>query len=335
MLGDALHTALQGAGVMSESAALSPGLWAMLRLILILSVLVVAQAMRLSAQDLSPRAYLITPSGGNAVILTWSFYDGGVDFNGTIPITGATGQYHVPVFSYYHSLSFFGRSANITASLPYGVGSFQGNELGTQRSIYRSGLLDLSFRFSVNLIGGPAMPVREFLKWKQKTLLGFSVKVVAPTGQYSGSKLVNWGINRWGVKPELGYSRRWGKWMLDAYGGIWFYTTNPQFFSVPAPGPQSQSPIGSFEGHLSRDFGRRYWVSLDGNFWFGGTTTLNGIQNPSTRQSSSRLGGTFSVPISKHQSLKVAYSRGTYIRFGGNYQNLQVAWQYSWLGKPP
>jgi hypothetical protein len=162
------------------------------------------------------------------------------------------------------------------------------------------------------------------------------VKVVAPTGQYSGTKLVNWGINRWGVKPELGYSRRWGKWMLDAYGGIWFYTTNPQFFSVPAPGPQSQSPIGSFEGHLSRDFGRRrYWASLDGNFWFGGATTLNGIQNPSTRQSSSRLGGTFSVPISKHQSLKFAYSRGTYIRFGGDYQNLQVAWQYSWLGKPP
>ena len=31
---------------------------------------------------------------------------------------------------------------------------------------------------------------------------------------------------------------------------------------------------------------------------------------------------------------KFSYSRGTYIRFGGDYQNLQLAWQYSWLGRP-
>jgi len=37
------------------------------------------------------------------------------------------------------------------------------------------------------------------------------------------------------------------------------------------------------------------------------------------------------VPLTSHQSMKFAYSRGTYIRFGGNYNNVQVAWQYSWL----
>ena len=78
----------------------------------------------LRAQDLAPRAYIITPLHSNAVTLTWSFYNGGLNFNGTIPITGATGTYSVPVFSYYHSFSFFGRSANITASLPYAVGTF-------------------------------------------------------------------------------------------------------------------------------------------------------------------------------------------------------------------
>jgi hypothetical protein len=83
------------------------------------SILVVVSVMRLNAQDLAPRAYLITPVHSNAATLTWAFYDGGVNFNGTVPITGATGVYNVPVFSFYHSLSFFGRSANITASLPF------------------------------------------------------------------------------------------------------------------------------------------------------------------------------------------------------------------------
>jgi outer membrane putative beta-barrel porin/alpha-amylase len=287
-----------------------------------------------AAQDLAPRAYLITPLHANAVTLTWSFYSGGFDFNGTVPITGATGTYSVPVFSYYHSLSFFGRSANVTVSLPYGVGTFTGDVLGQDVSVYRSGLLDLSARFSVNLKGGPAMAPKEFVKWKQKTIIGASLKIVAPTGQYDPNRIVNWGINRWAFKPELGYSRRWRHWLLDGYGGVWFYTTNAASYSIPIPQQQTEEPIGSFEGHLSHDFKARAWVSLDGNFWWGGVTALNGIRNLATKQTGSRIGGTVSLPITKHQSIKIAYSNGTYIRFGGNYQNVQVAWQYSWIGSP-
>jgi hypothetical protein len=293
------------------------------------------------AQDLAPRAYLITPVHANAITLTWSFYDGGVNFNGTVPITGATGKYNVPVFSYYHSLHVFGRSANITASLPYAVGTFSGDVLGKDRSIYRSGLLDFSARFSVNLKGGPAMQAQQFAKWKQKTILGASVKIVAPTGQYDPTKLINWSINRWAFKPEFGYSERWGNWVLDGYLGVWFYTTNTAFFDVPVPRPQTEAPVGSLEGHLSYDFKKfaglaklRGWASLDGNFWWGGLATLNGIRNVETKQTSSRIGGTVSLPLKTHQSIKVAYSGGTYSRFGGTYQNLQVAWQYSWLGRP-
>src|SRR4029077_4692770 len=106
----------------------------------------------------------------------------------------------------------------------------------------------------VNLKGGPAMPVSQFVKWKQKTVLGASLRVVVPTGQYDSKRLINWGINRWAFKPEFGYSRRLAeKWVLDSYAGVWFFTTNQEFFSTPAPQPQTQGPIGSFEGHLSYD----------------------------------------------------------------------------------
>jgi hypothetical protein len=306
-----------------------------LRCAIVVSGLAYALLTQAFAQDLAPRAYLITPIHANAVTVTESFYDGGLNFNGTIPITGATGKYNVPVLSYYHSLNFFGRSANITASLPYAVGTFKGDVLGTNQSIYRSGLLDFSCRFSVNLFGGPALSPREFAEWKQKVVLGASLKVIAPTGQYDPKKLINWGINRWAFKPEFGYSERWGHWVLDGYAGIWFYTTNPSSYDGPAPKPQTEGPVGSFEGHLSYDFTKRgAWASLDGNFWRGGITALNGIRNLESEQSSSRIGGTVAFPIFKHQSIKIAYSNGTYIRFGGNYQNVQVAWQYSWLGRP-
>jgi len=289
----------------------------------------------LSAQELSPRAYLITPDHSNAVTLTWSFYDGAVNFNGVYPYSGTDGVYHVPVFSYYHAFSFFGRSANVAASLPYGVGNFEGNSNRTHQSIYRSGLLDLTARLSVNLYGGKAMPVQEFARWKQKRLLGASLKIVAPTGQYDSDALINWGINRWAFKPELGYSERWGHWILDSYVGAWLYTVNPAFgYGLPAPEPQMESPIGTVEIHLSYDFPKfGLWASLDGNTWWGGENSFPNKPVPSSKQLSSRLGGTLSVPFTRHQSVKIAYSDGVYVRFGGNYQSVQVAWQYSWIGK--
>ena len=238
------------------------------------------------------------------------------------------------VLSYYHSFGLLGRSANVNASFPYAVGNFQANVAGVQQQIYRSGLLDLAARVSVNLRGGPSMPIQEMRKWKQKTLLGVSLKEVAPTGQYDPMKVVNWSANRWAIKPEFGYSRRRRNLVLDGYAGVWFYTANPRFYFPPIPKRQTQQPIGSFEGHLSYDLKPRLWFSLDGNFWFGGVTSLTGIANPATRQTGSRIGATASLPLSKTQSVKVSYNNGAYIRFGGNYQSVSVAWQYSWLGRP-
>jgi hypothetical protein len=293
----------------------------------------------LVAQDLAPRAYLITPLRSNAITLTYAFSDGNLFFNGALPITGATARASFPVFSYYHSFNFFGRSANIAAFVPYGVGHFRGTVAGAEGYAYRSGLLDTAYRLSVNLKGGPALLPREFAKWRQKKLIGVSVQVVAPTGQYDPTKLINWGSNRWAFKPEIGYSERWrGHWVFDVYGGIWLFTKNPEFFSRNAYNPgttvQTERPVGAVEAHLSHDISPRLWASLDGNFWFGGQTSLNGVENPLTRQTSSRLGLTGSLPMTRHQSIKISWSYGSYVRFGGNYLTLSVAWQYAWFGRP-
>ncbi len=299
---------------------------------------VAGAAPRLQAQDLTPRAYLITPLRSNAVTLSDVFSDGNLEFEGAVPITDATARLHMPLVALYHSLRFFGRSANATATLPYGVGHFKGTAFGAETTVYRSGLFDSVYRLSVNLKGAPAMTLGEIRTWQQKTLIGASLKVVAPTGQYDPTKLINLGSNRWSFKPELGLSRRFGHWVLDAYAGVWLFTKNPEFFSrnqyVPGTQSQTQEPIVAFETHLSYDFKPRLWVSLDGNFWHGGRTSLNGVENPVTLQKSSRIGVTASFPVTRHQSIKLGYADGAYVRFGGDYKIASVAWQYSWIGKP-
>lgn len=306
---------------------------------LFLAVLVLSLGFNASGQDLAPRAYLVTPTGSNAIILTYSHFNGDLLLDGAVPLKDATAKIQMPIVSYYHTLNFFGRTANLTFIVPYGFGDFNGTVLQAPKYAYRSGLLDSYARFTVNLVGGPAMDLAQFAKWKQKRLLGASLKVRVPTGQYDPTRLLNWGNNRWAFKPELGYSQKWGEhWVLDAYGAVWFFTANPEFFSrnqyVPGVQKQTEQPIGAIEGHLSYDVKPRLWVSLDGNFWFGGKTSLNGVQNPATQQKSSRVGATAAIPITKRQSIKFSYSNGAYVSFGGNYQNISLAWQYSWVGWP-
>lgn len=290
------------------------------------------------AQDLAPRAYLITPIHSNAIVVTYSVFAGNIEFEGAVPISDATAKTSVSIFNFYHSLSFFGRSSNFIASLPYGIGTFRGTVVGTEAEAYRSGLFAPSLRFSVNLVGGRAMNLSEFAQWKQKRIVGASVRLLPLAGQYDPTRLINLGSHRWAFKPEIGYSQRWGHWIVDAYGGGWFFTPNSDFFSRNAfsatTNVQRQSPICSLEGHLSYDFKARLWVSLDGNFWSGGNTKLNGVVNSATKQRNSRVGITSSIALTRHQSLKISYNNGAYIRYGGNFKNLSVAWQYSWFGRP-
>src|ERR1700745_1466955 len=93
----------------------------------------------LKAQDLSPRAYVITALHSNAVTLTYSYYSGSIQLNGVLADASATGTYSVPIFTYYHSFGMFGRSSNLNIAIPYGIGTFQGEFGDLRRQIYRSG----------------------------------------------------------------------------------------------------------------------------------------------------------------------------------------------------
>jgi Putative MetA-pathway of phenol degradation len=262
------------------------------RLVVMLSCGCLASA-ACNAQGLSPRAYVIVPIHSNAVTLTYSFQGGNAVFDQIVPIANSTGRISTGIFTYFHALSFLGRSANINASIPYSAARFQGTLSGLRERIYRSGVAPLSVRFSVNLKGGPAMTAKEFIEWEQKTAIGASLTVTTAAGQYDPARLVNIGANRWAFKPELGVSRRSGKWVFDTYGAVWFFTANHDFYSnapgSAGPNTQTQEPMGAVETHLSYDIKSRLWISVDGNYWYGGETALNGVRNATTLQANSRL----------------------------------------------
>lgn len=288
------------------------------------------------AQDLTPRAYLATPVSSNAINLTYAYSTGELVFEPTAPVTDASGTIHAPVVSLYHSFGLFGRSSSITVGLPFALGDLRGMVGGEGRAVTRRGLADSVIRLAVNIVGGPALKVEEFVKTPvSRSVLGASVRVLAPTGQYDPTRLINIGTNRWAFKPELGYTARAGHFIVDAFAGVWFFTANDSFAATedqPRGSTRTQDPIAAFELHLSYDVKPRLWISADVNYWHGGRTSIDGVKSSLTLQANSRIGLTGSVPLTRHQSVKVSYSDGVLVRLGGNFRVLSAGWQYGWVG---
>ncbi len=294
---------------------------------LLLSAVLSATA---GTQELIPAAYTPAPYGINLLSLASTYNSGDLAFDPSGPIEDASARITSTTLNYTRTLNIAGRSANIGVIVPYVLGDLEGLYLGEQAYADRSGLGDLYFRGAVNLYGAPAMSPMEFGAFKPRTMIGASLVVIAPTGQYDPTKLINIGTNRWGFKPEVGFVHVMGRWAIDGYVGGWFYTDNTDFFNGLT---REQNPILSTQFHVRYLFKPGLWAAIDANFWRGGQTAVNGAVNDDT-QRNSRVGATVSIKLSRSQSLRVAASRGAITRIGGDFSSIGVSYGYSWMKKP-
>ena len=172
-----------------------------------------------AAQEMEPRAYSPSPVGMSYVVVSSSWSSGSVVFDPTLPITDVHANVDGITVAVGHTFDLFGRLGQISAALPYVRGDLTGQIQEQAASTSRSGLSDARFRLSVNLLGNPAMSPRDFARSPRRTILGASVSVAAPTGQYYPGKLINLGNNRWAIKPEVGVSVPYRRLDADAYVG--------------------------------------------------------------------------------------------------------------------
>ena len=283
-----------------------------------------------TAQELVPAAYTPAPYGVNVLNLAAVYNSGDLAFDPSGPIEEASARIGISTLGYIRTLNVAGRSANIGVIVPYVLGHLEGLYLGEPAFADRSGLGDLGVRMAVNLFGAPAMSPKEFSTYRARTLIGASLIVKAPTGQYDPTKLINIGTNRWAFKPEVGIVRVMGHWAIDAYVGGWFFTINDDFFG----GMRLQrDPMISTQIHVRYLFKPGLWAAVDGNYWRGGQTTVDGRTNDDL-QRNSRIGATVVTRLGRKHSLRVAVSRGAITRIGGDFTSIGMSYSYSWIAKP-
>jgi hypothetical protein len=228
---------------------------------------------------------------------------------------------------YVQTFSLFNKLARIQAAVPYGFLNGYAKVFGADTSGTRAGFFDAKIKFGLNLLGSPVLSPKEYRLFQEQTVLGASLVVNVPIGQYFPDKLINLGTNRWGFKPEIGFSHREGRLYYEIYTGIWFFTNNNNFFKNSQ---LDEKPLYSFQAHINYVFKSKIWVALNGGFQGGGTTTLNGLEQDD-RQQNWRAGATVSVPFNAHQSLKGMVNTGVATRAGQNYTAFTVVYQYIWF----
>jgi hypothetical protein len=293
----------------------------------VLLLLLVAAGAR--AQHLEPRAYINTPVGMNFLVAGYTYSSGGLSTDPAVPLTDAQLDIHTPFVAYARAFDAWGKSAKFDTVLAGGCldGTADLNGAPVSRDI--CGMLDPTVRVAVNLYGAPALELKDFATYRQDLIVGASLQVQAPLGQYDPARLVNLGSNRWAFRPEFGISKvLGGRLLVEAALAATFYTTNDDFYGGKL---REQNPLVATQLHLIYLFRDNSWIAIDATYYSGGRSTVDGVAQ-NDELGNSRLGLTYSYPWDRQHSLKLYVSEGISVRYGEDFSVVGLAWQYRWGG---
>ena len=279
------------------------------------------------AQELEPRAYSNAPIGTSFAIAGYTRLSGPVLPSPSLAAIDIDARVDIYTLGYARFLDVFGRTSSFTVVVPYANADLRGSVGENSREIHRAGIGDVYLRGAINLFGHPALKPPEFALRPDVLAGGASLTVLAPTGQYEPSRLVNVGTNRWAVKPDIGVSYPIGRWFMEAAAGVWHFTDNDDFRGDRR---RSQEPLAVYQLHGGYSFRPGLWLAADYGRYVGGRTAVDGAPNDD-EQHNSRVGLALSLPVGRGWSTKLAYSKGTVVRVGGDYRIASIAVQYRWF----
>jgi len=262
------------------------------------------------AKDLEPRRWTPLPLGTSVVALGIGHTMGDLYFDPVMEVSDAEVEINTVVLAYIRSFSLADRLARFDVRIPHQSASWEGFLSGEPANIKRVGFSDPRFRLSINLLGAPAVGSTNMREYKvarpSNTIIGASIAVSVPWGEYFDDKLLNLGKNRYSIRPQIGAIHTDGLWSYELTSSVFYFTDNKDFY---ADRKRGQKPLYATQAHLIRTFGPGLWGSLSAGYAWGGESKIDGIDKDDKRKDFLSA-VSFGFPVSKTQSLKLSYVRG-------------------------
>jgi hypothetical protein len=278
------------------------------------------------AQDLEPRTYSNLPIGQNFLVAAYGHSEGEIAPSPSVPIKDVELTVDGYAGGYARSIDMWGESGKIDVLWSRVCMKGEGTVNDVKIKGDRCGTSDPRVRLTYLFYGAPAMDLAQFKVTPVSRVIGVSFAVSAPLGDYNNENLINTGANRWTFKPEIGISNRRGDWSLEASFGARLFTDNDSFAGHTK---LEQDPLYQLQGHVIYHLRQGRWLSLNGNYFWGGETQKNGSDSDD-KQENSRVGVTLGWPLNKQHSLKFYASRGVVTNIGNDFDTFGAAWQYRW-----
>ena len=302
---------------------------------------VAAGVSTLHAQDMEPRAFSNSPTGLSFLLAGYTYAKGSVLTDPSLPLDNAKFESHTEILAFATTLNVFGKSSKIDVVVPYSSLSGEADltvssispagqpavtTVHRERFVYGFG--DPTIRFSINFIGAPALTMKEFASYKQNLIVGASLRIGIPLGQYDDTKILNIGSNRWSFKPELGFSKAFGPCTIEVAPGVVFYTNNGDYVYGHT---RAQAPLFSLQGNVSYSFAPSCWLAVNATYFNGARSTVDNVPNDDNLEGV-RVGVTLALPVNRHNSIKL-YANTGWNSYGDHvFDSLGVVWQYRWGG---
>ena len=191
------------------------------------------------------------------------------------------------------TMDFFGRTAGISAILPYIALDASSNAF----SASNQGVSDVGFLLQTNIFGGPARTKEQFRSFVPETFASFHLAVTTPLGTYDPTDPLNPSANRWMFNPTVnyGYTPDQGWTWLEVYFSTRAFTAGADY-RVGGASSLSQDPLFIVEGHASRNLSPALWVSADAYYNIGGETSIDGV-NQHNAANTLRLGAALGLTV--------------------------------------
>lgn len=280
----------------------------------------------LTAQELDPRSYIDLPTGQNFLGALYIYTEGDIYTSPEVPIENLNLVIHGPALAYARTFSLFGNASKF--DINQGHACADGNAILQGEYIERRfcGATDTRVRLNYNFYGAKAKTLSEFVKQPKGIVVGASLQVSIPTGEYEKQYIFNTGANRWYIKPEIGISIPHGPWELDLSTSVKVFTDNEDYLYTQT---LEQDPIYNIQSHLIYDIAPGQWIALNGNYFWGGDTHIDGVQK-SNKEGNYRAGITYSLALSKQHSIKFLANKGVTTKRGNDSEAFAIAWAYRW-----
>lgn len=259
------------------------------------------------AQDLEPRRWTPVPLGMQVIGVGYGYVSADIEFDPVMQVKDAEFTLQAVAASYVTSFKVANKLARFDVTIPWASGKWEGLLAEQATELQRNGFLDPVLRVSINLLGSPALKSDKLIPYLRgktsNTIIGAAISLTAPFGEYNKGKLINLGQNRYTIRPQIGLLHTQGKWSYELTGSIFFYTDNDDFYGGKL---REQKPLYAIQSHVIHSLEKSRWISVSVGYGTGGQSIIEGI-NKNDKRHTLLSAVSFGMPISRTQSLKVAY----------------------------